>query len=114
MHRSAAEGRFGEAEPVGRASVCARALLIGVCVSAEGRYNHHEWSHLIVVEKREAVKRGCARAEGVGSGSFKVYAEVKGKLKATTVNVTGLMVGNVGYDTATVKKLGSVPVTVEE
>ena len=30
MHRSEAEGRFGEAEPAGRASVCARALLIGV------------------------------------------------------------------------------------
>jgi len=30
MHRSAAEGRFGEAEPAGRSSVCARALLIGV------------------------------------------------------------------------------------
>ena len=30
MHRNAAEGRFGVAEPVGRASVCARALLIGV------------------------------------------------------------------------------------
>lgn len=27
---SVAEGRFGEAGPVGRSSVCARALLIGV------------------------------------------------------------------------------------
>ena len=30
MHRSEAEGRFVAAEPEGRASVCARALLIGV------------------------------------------------------------------------------------
>ena len=30
MHRSAAEGRFGEAEPAGRASVCARAQTLGV------------------------------------------------------------------------------------
>ena len=30
MHRSEAEGRFGEAEPAGRASVCARAQTIGV------------------------------------------------------------------------------------
>jgi len=30
MHRSEAEGRFGEAEPVGRSSVCARALTLGV------------------------------------------------------------------------------------
>ena len=34
--------------------------------SAEGRYKHYERSLLIVVEKREAVKRECARAEGVG------------------------------------------------
>ena len=30
MHRSEAEGRFGAAEPGGRSSVCARALLFGV------------------------------------------------------------------------------------
>ena len=28
--------------------------------SAEGRSKHYEWSQLIVVEKREAVKRECA------------------------------------------------------
>ena len=30
MHRSEAEGRFGEAEPAGRSSVCAGATPIGV------------------------------------------------------------------------------------
>ena len=30
MHRSEAEGRFGEAEPAWRASVCARATPFGV------------------------------------------------------------------------------------
>jgi small GTP-binding protein len=30
MHRSAAEGRFGVAEPAGRASVCARTSTVGV------------------------------------------------------------------------------------
>ena len=30
MHRSEAEGRFGEAEPAGRSSVCAGAIPIGV------------------------------------------------------------------------------------
>ena len=34
MHRSAAEGRFGVAEPAGRASVCARTLTIGVFTNA--------------------------------------------------------------------------------
>ena len=37
MHRSEAEGRFGEAEPVGRASVCARATRIGVLHLAAGK-----------------------------------------------------------------------------
>jgi len=32
---------------------------------------HYEWSCLTVVEKRGAVKRECARAEGVGSGERK-------------------------------------------
>ena len=35
MHRSAAEGRFGVAEPAGRASVCAGTTTIGVSVSAK-------------------------------------------------------------------------------
>ena len=34
--------------------------------SAEGRSKHYEWSQLIVVEKREAVKRECARAPLLG------------------------------------------------
>ena len=38
MHRSAAEGRFGEAEPAGRSSVCARALLIGVDKTCDRQY----------------------------------------------------------------------------
>ena len=36
MHRSAAEGRFGVAEPAGRASVCARTSTVGVFTQAEG------------------------------------------------------------------------------
>ena len=35
MHRSAAEGRFGVAEPAGRASVCAGTTTIGVSISAK-------------------------------------------------------------------------------
>ena len=31
--------------------------------SAEGRYKNYEWSQLIVVEKREAVKRECTEAK---------------------------------------------------
>ena len=36
MHRSEAEGRFGEAEPAGRASVCARTSTVGVFQSRAG------------------------------------------------------------------------------
>lgn len=51
--------------------------------------------------------------DGSFKGSFKAYAEVKGKLKATTVSVSGTVLNGVGYGTATVKGKGSVPVTIE-
>lgn len=51
--------------------------------------------------------------DGSFKGSFKVYAEVKGKPKATTVSVTGFLLNGVGYGTATVKKVGSVPISIE-
>ena len=48
------------------------------------------------------------------TGSFKACAAEKGKLKAYTVNVSGMMVGSVGYGTATLKKPAvSLPVTIE-
>ena len=51
--------------------------------------------------------------DGSFKGSFKAYSVVVGKLKATTVNVSGVMIGSKGYGTATIKKLGSLPVTIE-
>ena len=51
--------------------------------------------------------------DGTFKGSFKVYSENKGKLKATTVNVTGFLLDGVGYGTATIKGKGSVTVTIE-
>ena len=51
--------------------------------------------------------------DGTFSGSFKAYAVVNGKPKGTTVNVTGVLVDGVGYGTATIKKVGRVPVTLE-
>ena len=51
--------------------------------------------------------------DGTFKGSFKAYADNGGKLKATTVNVTGVLVNGVGYGTATIKKVGSLPVTIE-
>jgi len=46
-------------------------------------------------------------------GSFKVYTDIGGKAKTTTVNVTGVMVNDVGCGTATIKGKGSVTVMVE-
>ena len=50
--------------------------------------------------------------DGTFKGSFKAYADVNGRPKATTVNVTGVLIDGVGYGTATIKKVGGVPVTI--
>ena len=60
-----------------------------------------------------ALKLKFKSKNGTFSGSFKAYVDVNGKLKATTVAVSGVLVNGVGYGTATIKKVGSVPVTVE-
>ena len=51
---------------------------------------------------------------GAFKGSFKAYALERGKIKAYTVNIAGVMVGSTGYGTATLKKPAvSCPVTIE-
>ena len=60
-----------------------------------------------------ALKLTYTAKSGTFKGSFKVYAVANGKLKATTVNVAGVMIGGKGYGAATVKKHGGVPVMVE-
>ena len=40
-------------------------------------------------------------------------AEQSGKLKSTTVNVTGMVLNGKGYGTATIKKVGSMDITIE-
>ena len=51
---------------------------------------------------------------GLFKGSFKVYSVENGqKLKTTTFTVNGIVVGGQGYGTASAKKVGSVPVTIE-
>ena len=64
-------------------------------------------------ENPSALKLTYKAKDGSFKGSFKVYADNGGKLKATTVNVTGVVIDGVGYGTATIKKVGSVPVKVE-
>ena len=50
--------------------------------------------------------------DGSFKGSFKVYVDNNGKPKGITVNVTGVMAGDAGYGTATIKNLGSVPIQI--
>ena len=46
------------------------------------------------------------------NGSFSAYVLSGNKLKKVRVQVSGVVLGRVGYGTATVKKVGSVPVTI--
>ena len=64
-------------------------------------------------ENPSALKLSYKAKDGTFKGSFKVYSDVGGKLKATTVTVTGVLVNGVGYGSATIKKVSSVPVRVE-
>ena len=57
-----------------------------------------------------ALKLTYKAKDGSSKGSFKVYVEVNGKLKATTVNVAGVVVGGIGYGTASIKNVGSVAI----
>ena len=53
--------------------------------------------------------------DGTFKGLFKVYnLESNGKIKAYTASVTGVMIGANGYGTATIKKIGSVAVTISK
>ena len=51
--------------------------------------------------------------DGSFSGSFKAYVLYRGKPKATTVTVSGVVIDGVGYGTATIRKVGSIPVGIE-
>jgi len=60
-----------------------------------------------------ALKLTYKAKDGSFKGSFKVYADNGGNLKATTVSVAGIVVGGVGYGTAMIKKVGSVAIQIQ-
>ena len=64
-------------------------------------------------ENPSGLKLTFKSKDGTFKGSFKAYRDVKGKPKATTVSVSGFVVDGVGYGIATIKKVGSVPITIE-
>lgn len=49
---------------------------------------------------------------GAFKGSFKVHAVVNGRLKKYSASVVGIMVGDVGYGTATIKKFPGVEISI--
>jgi hypothetical protein len=64
-------------------------------------------------ENPSGLKLTYKAKDGSFKGSFKVYSVNGGKLKATSVNVAGVVINGIGHGTATIKKVGGVPVTVE-
>ena len=64
-------------------------------------------------ENPSGLKLTYKAKDGTFKGSFKVYVDVNGKPRATTVKVAGVVVDGVGYGTATVNKSGGVSVKVE-
>ena len=64
-------------------------------------------------ENPSGLKLTYKAKDGTFKGSFKAYADVGGKPKGTTVKVTGVLVGGVGYGAATVKGGSGVAVTIE-
>ena len=51
--------------------------------------------------------------DGTFKGSFTAYAVQDGKMKKVKLDVSGVLIDGVGYGAATVKKAGSIAVTVE-
>lgn len=65
-------------------------------------------------ENPSGLKLSFAAKTGTFKGSFKAYGELsETRLKKYTATVTGGVVDGVGYGTATIKKIGSVPVVIE-
>jgi len=63
-------------------------------------------------DNASALKLSYKAKDGSFKGSFKVYADVGGKLKATSAKVAGVMIDGRGYGTASVKDVGGAAITV--
>lgn len=65
-------------------------------------------------ENPSGLKLSYKAKDGTFKGSFKVYSLQNGKLKSVSANVNGVLVGSEAVGTATIKKVGGVPVSVGE
>ena len=80
------------------------------------KYNKEaeEWYDSKDSDNPSGLKLTYVSKTGAFKGSFKIYAVTdSGALKKLTANVSGVMVGQRGYGTATVKNVGCWPVSVE-
>ena len=59
-----------------------------------------------------ALKLSYTAKKGTFKGSFSLYQDVNGKPKKVSAAVNGIVVNGVGYGSAVIKRVGSVPVTV--
>ena len=66
-----------------------------------------------LLENPAGLKLAYRSKAGTFSGSFKAYIDYNGRLKSVTVSVSGILIDGQGYGTATIKKKGSVAVTIE-
>lgn len=85
-------------------------------VVADGQKGSVKMKNLAIERKglnRAALKLSCKAKDGTISGSFKVYAIENAKLKAYTFKIFGVMVGDMGYGVAELKKqFISIPFTI--
>ena len=67
-----------------------------------------------ITSNTSGLKLTYKEKDGTFKGSFRAYNLESGKIKSYTASVTGVMIGNTGYGTATIKKLGTVSVTISK
>ena len=91
----------------------AKWIVAGGAKAGKVVYKNGEVDASKLGENPSGLKLTYKSKDGSFKGSFKAYTLTGGKLKATTVNVSGFLVDGVGYGTAAVKGKGSVVVTVE-
>ncbi len=107
------EGTFSDCSPDGVAITAKREKWSlpkagKVVIDREGELDYDKLG-----ENPAGLKLTYKVKDGTFSGSFSLYQDKNGKPKATTVSVSGVMIDGIGYGTATLKRVGSVPVTIE-
>ena len=60
-----------------------------------------------------ALRLSYKAKDGSFTGSFKAYVLYRGKPKSMTVTVRGVVVDGIGYGTATIRKVGAVPIRIQ-